>query len=303
MVNRVEERETDSQAVPPSISVVIPSFNQGQYLEEAILSVIGQYYPRLELLVIDGGSTDNSVEILEKYSPHISYWHSRKDKGQADAINHGMSLSSGEVLCWLNSDDMYLPGTLLDVGRRFSGRTEKSHLLYGGTIFLGQDHSGSTCEGHQAAPFDAFSLTYYAFVIQPSTFWTRELWKEAGNIDVRFNYVLDWEWFIRASKVTDFEPAPRFYSLYRFHSGHKTGQGGAERQQEIIEVVKKYSSDYWAKTFVEVQKHYNSIRLMKEILSRLGITKDKAILPFFFPKIWFRLNAMRDFHTVLDMYR
>jgi glycosyltransferase involved in cell wall biosynthesis len=99
----------------PSISVVIPSFNQGQYIEETILSVLGQQYPNLEILVIDGGSTDNTIEILKKYSDRISYWHSKKDKGQADAINQGMNLSSGKIVCWLNSDDMYLPGTLLAV--------------------------------------------------------------------------------------------------------------------------------------------------------------------------------------------
>ena len=113
-----------------------PSFNQGPYLEETIQSILGQHYPKLELLVIDGGSTDNSVKILEQYASHLSYWHSRKDRGQADAINQGINMSSGDVVCWLNSDDMYLPGTLLDVGRRFAGRTDTCRLVYGASVEL-----------------------------------------------------------------------------------------------------------------------------------------------------------------------
>jgi glycosyltransferase involved in cell wall biosynthesis len=288
----------------PSISVVVPSFNQGQYLEETILSVIGQQYPSLELIVIDGGSTDNSVEIIEKYSENISYWHSRKDQGQGDAINQGMGRSSGDVVCWLNSDDMYLPGTLLDVGRRFQGHTDGYHLIYGGAIELGQ-HSGNLfCQGQPAEAFDPIKLTYWDFIIQPSSFWTRKLWKETGNINVAYNYVLDWDWFVRASKLTSFEYVPRFYSIYRFHPLHKTGGGGDERRREICDIVGKYSSDYWIYLFTKVQQKYDSIVKILTILHALKIPRRNTIfLPLFLPRLRLKLKRIKDFFMVLNMYQ
>jgi glycosyltransferase involved in cell wall biosynthesis len=243
----------------PTLSVVVPSFNQGSYLEETLQSILGQHYPKLELLVIDGGSTDNSVEILEKYASQISYWHSRKDRGQADAINLGINMSSGDVVCWLNSDDLFLPGTLLDVGRRFAGRTDTSRLVYGATVEL--EHGSQTlyCQPVVSETFDAFKLTYWDFIIQPSAFWTRKLWLETRDIDIRYHYVLDWDWFIRASRITDFEYVPRFYSIYRLHPLHKTHQGGSARRDEVVDVVRKYSSDYWIKLYEAIHRSYDAI--------------------------------------------
>lgn len=286
----------------PSISVVIPSFNQGQYIEETIISVIGQQYHNLEILIIDGGSTDNTVEILEKYSSKISYWHSKKDKGQADAINQGINLSSGEVICWLNSDDMYLPGTLLDIGNRFQGKTDKGYLIYGATVNINQSNGQLKASAQSATLFDAFTLTYFDFIVQPSTFWTRELWRCAGELNTSYNYVLDWEWFIRASKFAEFEYVPRFYSVYRYHPLHKTSFGGAERQKEIISVVEKHSSDYWINLYLAVQSNYSTIKLILEFLYKLKVPKKYLWLPFFFPRIMLHAKRKQDFLSVIYMY-
>jgi len=288
----------------PSISVIIPSFNQGQFIEETILSIIGQQYPSLEILVLDGGSSDQTVEILEKYSHHFSYWHSKPDRGQADAINQGMKLSSGEIVCWLNSDDMYLPGTLLDIGRRLKGRTNDYHLIYGATVTICQDEGDDTLQNNvpTTAPFDAFQLTYFDFVAQPSSFWTRKLWESVGELNIDYNYVLDWDWFIRATKLTEFEYVRKFYSVYRYHPAHKTRNGGGVRRKEILEVVSSYSSEYWIRLYTEVEKSCAEIHQRLATLSALRVPKRHLLLPLFFPKVWAELKDNRDLFTVLTMY-
>jgi len=287
----------------PSISVVIPSLNQGQFIEEAILSVLGQQYHKLEIIVIDGGSTDNTVEILKKYTNQISYWHSQKDKGQADAINQGMSLSSGDILCWLNSDDMYLPGTLLDVGRKFSGRTDQCHLIYGAAVALDQSDGKLWSGALTPGSFDASRLTYFDFIVQPSAFWTRKLWRSNGDLNTSYKYVLDWEWFIRASRITQFEYVPRFYAVYRYHSLHKTRRGEGERRREILDIVSKFSSDYWINLYSEVEKSYPQIKRKYEFLSLWRIPKRRSLLPLFFRKILSKLRKTQDLYTVLTNLR
>jgi glycosyltransferase involved in cell wall biosynthesis len=286
----------------PRISVIVPSYNQGQYVEETILSVIGQNYPDLEVIVIDGGSTDNTVQVLEKYSKYLSYWHSKQDKGQGDAVNQGMRMSSGDILCWLNSDDVYLAGTLLDIGKRLYRIVDQCHLVYGAALTMNQ--SGETMEGGSVngAPFDLHKLTYLDYVVQPSAFWTRKLWQRTGELNTGYRYVLDWEWFIRASKISGFEYIPRFYSVFRYHSLHKTSNGGAERRAEIIDVVKRFSSDYWIQIYEEVERAYPQIIGMKNSLEHWGIPRVESITRFFFSRVHSRkIKNPGDFQTVWRM--
>lgn len=285
----------------PLISVVIPSLNQGQYIEETIISILGQQYPNLEIIVMDGGSTDNTVEILKKYSGHISYWESKKDNGQADAINRGMRLSSGEILCWLNSDDMYLSGTLLDIGKRFYGRADRSHLIYGASVSMEQSDGKLNSVALTAAPFKKFTLTYHDFIVQPSAFWTRKLWQCVGELNTSYEYVFDWDWFIRASEIIEFEYVPKFYSVYRLHPLHKSRIGGAKRRKEVLDVVKKNSSKYWQNLYIEVAKSYSQIKQKSALLDSLRIPKRRLLLPMFFPRIMSKLRKIQDLYTVLSI--
>lgn len=286
----------------PSISVIVPSFNQGDYIEETLCSIIGQCYPNLEIIVMDGGSTDKTVEVIEKYAEHIHYWQSQKDKGQADAINQGMRLSSGEVLCWLNSDDMYLPGTLLDIGRRFQNRTQDYHLVYGGCLHISQ--SEGQLSGYVQPlgdGFDPVRLTYWDFIAQPSAFWTRKLWLEATELNSDYHYVLDWEWFIRASKLTDFEYVPKLYSMYRFHDDHKSSTGGMARCQEIAKVVGEHAPEYWQTLYITVLKNYETVGKLNSLMDSLRVPKQHVFLALMFPQLWPRLKRTQDMGTVLSM--
>jgi glycosyltransferase involved in cell wall biosynthesis len=287
----------------PSISVVIPSYNQGQFIGETIRSVLDQQYPNLEILVLDGGSSDHTVEVIEQYADRINYWHSQKDKGQADAINQGMRLSSGEIVCWLNSDDMYLPGTLLEIGQRFRGLTDQNYVIYGDTQFLyeGKRPRGAR-KAQYATPFDPVSLTYYDYIAQPSAFWTRKLWQEAGELDLRYQYVLDWEWFLRATRIARFEYVPKFFSIYRIHSMHKSHNGGTARRKEVLEIVQNHSSGYWSELYCEVDAARSEIQQKAKWLNRLRLPRKDLILPRLLPELRAKLQNDQDLFTVLAMY-
>lgn len=250
----------------PSISVVVPSYNQGEFIEETLLSIIGQQYPNLELIVMDGGSTDKTVDIIKKYESHISYWHSRQDNGQGDAINKGFEISSGDILCWLNSDDVYLPGTLFKVAQML-GKNDEKKLIYGGCILFSQ--KGEFTQGRLPPPFDAEKLTYFDYLQQPSCFWTKKLWQQTGKLNESYNYVLDWDWFIRASKQCNFIPVNKYFSLYRLHDQHKTGTGKNVRNQEVIKIVQEYAEEKWVHLYRDVDQEVDNLRTNLKSLNQL----------------------------------
>jgi len=206
----------------PRITIVTPSFNQGQFLEETILSILNQNYPNLEYFVVDGGSTDNSVDIIRKYADRITWWVSEKDRGQTDAINKGLKRSSGEIFNWINSDDLLAPGALLHVADKFR---ESNALCLSGPIIMFEGErrwefpaAYSTGESFQAV----FGRDMYN---QPGTFFHREAIAQMGLPDERLNYVMDKEWFVRylVNFGTErFAVTHQPLALYRIHGTTKT---------------------------------------------------------------------------------
>ncbi|MEM6793214.1 MAG: glycosyltransferase family 2 protein [Acidobacteriota bacterium] len=213
----------------PRLSIVTPSFNQAEFLELTLRSILDQDYPNLELIVMDGGSTDGSAEILRAYGDRLSHWVSEPDGGQTDAINRGFARSSGDVLTWINSDDLLLPGSLEFVGRAFAEDPEL-HWLTGALRRI--DAGGKTLDVRTA--FDQPShlaergiftngARYRFNVPQPSSFFSRELWNAAGPLDRSVQYTMDRMLWLTAF-ARGFEPrfVERELAAFRLHEGSKT---------------------------------------------------------------------------------
>lgn len=180
----------------PIISIVTPSFNQGQYLEETILSVLNQDYPALEFFIIDGGSTDGSVEIIKKYAHRLTYWESKPDRGQSHAINKGFRMASGEIVAWLNSDDLLAPGALKVVAQAWQ-QNPGVGLITGQTEII--DQAGKPTGNIFGSEPNVINslLSSENPVSQPSTFFSTSALKEVGFLDETLHMSMDWDLWLR----------------------------------------------------------------------------------------------------------
>jgi glycosyltransferase involved in cell wall biosynthesis len=224
----------------PKISVITPSYNQGHFIEETIHSVLGQNYPNLEFSVFDGGSTDQTVEVLKKFSSGLSFWRSEPDAGQAAAINEGFQRATGDIFCWLNSDDLHFENTLSTVADLLGPCLDQPVVVYGGCVIF--DDRTRRQETRPATPFSQSLLETVEFFDQPSVFWTRKAWEMVGPLDENLHYGFDWEWFLRAGKVCRFVRTDAMLSCYRIHETHKSATGGKKRWLELLAIVRRHSS-------------------------------------------------------------
>lgn len=201
------------------ITIVTPSYNQGQFIEETIRSVLLQGYPNLEYFIFDGGSTDESVEIIRKYEPWLSYWVSERDKGQSDAINKGFARSTGEILAWLNSDDTYLPVAFKEAATVFETHPSAA-LVYAKALVT--DDKGNELE-ILGKPFNlCMMLTKHNMVPQPSAFIRRRSANQVGSLNINFHYMMDWDYWLRLSLVGDIWFEDTLWSIYKYYHGTKT---------------------------------------------------------------------------------
>lgn len=226
----------------PRISVITPSFNQAAFLEETILSVLGQQYPLLEYIIMDGGSSDGSAQIIERYAPQLSYWQSRPDGGQADALNQGFARATGDILLWVNSDDMLMPGILHKIARWISDASTPQ-LWMGNCIHFAINNEQLDTRGSRIpALHRQQQLSQIDYIIQPATCFTRAAWQLAGKLRADLHFAFDWEWFLRAQKAgVALHTVADAWALYRLHPGHKSGGGSAQkRREEIREVYQTY---------------------------------------------------------------
>jgi glycosyltransferase involved in cell wall biosynthesis len=178
----------------PKISIITPSFNQGQYIEDTILSVIQQQYPNIEYVIIDGGSTDNTLDIIKKYEKHITYWISEPDKGQSDAINKGLKYATGDIINWLNSDDYYMPGALRHVASKFSNENISA---YCGRSRVFSNANEYISQGTDVYTGNLAKTIGWARIDQPETFFHKKVWDAIIKVNEHFHYVMDKELWIR----------------------------------------------------------------------------------------------------------
>jgi len=223
----------------PKISIITPSYNQGQFLEETILSVLNQNYPNLEYIIMDGGSTDNSVEIIKKYEDRLAYWVSKPDKGQTEAINKGFRRSRGDILSWLNSDDLLLPGALSAVAQCF-GKHPEAGFVYGDYQMI--DQAGRVLFQRLVTEYDFGVLVYgRSLMTQPATFFRNSVIEQIGHLDERFDFCMDLEFWIRAAvQGIVFQSLRVPLAANRLHGEAKTSTQRYKLIEQHLQIVKKY---------------------------------------------------------------
>jgi len=204
----------------PLVSIITPSFNQVRYLESTIRSVLDQDYPNFEYILVDGGSTDGSLEIIERYSDRLAWWVSEKDRGQTDAINKGFAHAKGEILAWLNSDDTYQPHAIAEAIELLRDRPEVG-LVYGDANFI--DENGRVIGRFPAAQTDYRRLRQgYVHIPQQASFWRANLWRKVGPLDPSFYFAMDYDLWVRLAALAPVLYTPGVWSNFRLHSQGKT---------------------------------------------------------------------------------
>ena len=237
----------------PLISVIVPSLNQAQYIERTILSILNQNYPSLELIIIDGGSTDGSDDIIKRYERYMSYWVSEADDGQADAINKGCRIAKGDLIGWLNSDDLYLPGALTGVAETFKAGPAID-LIYGNNYLIRSDDS--IIKEQRYIPFSLEYLLYCGWNLSTqSVFWSRAVMARAGSLK-NLNVLFDRDWFIRLGEAARrIEFRREFWGCFRIHGESKFSLVSRESRHPIrISILREHGVDFkddlaWEKQF------------------------------------------------------
>ncbi|GAM09746.1 chondroitin synthase [Geobacter sp. OR-1] len=205
----------------PKISIVTPSFNQGRFIEKTILSVIEQDYPNLEYIIIDGGSTDESVEIIKKYEKHLVYWVSEPDRGQSHAINKGFDRATGEIFGWLNSDDWYHPGALNAVAEAFTANPDAGAVVGGGDYV---DEGGMVIVRTvpSVVTVDTICTWFDSHFWQPSCFFTNVVWGKCGPLDESLDLAMDIDLWLKIAKEFTFSTIEEILSSSLRHATAKT---------------------------------------------------------------------------------
>ena len=266
----------------PLVTIVTPSYNQGRFIEETILSVLNQDYPNIEYIVMDGGSTDQTLDILKKYENRLS-WYSEKDKGQTDAINKGLRLAKGEILAYLNSDDTYFPGAITRAVHYLTTENPDSPFVYGEGYHITAE--GTIIERYPTEPFDFQRLAETCYICQPTTFWKRDIIEKIGLFDENLHYAMDYDYWIRIAKqYGTLGYIKEYLANSRLYQETKTMSKRVEAHEEILNVIRKqYGRGNIPSKWIYAYAHIYMERLIsrrtkpKNALFVLGMTTMAAL--------------------------
>ncbi|CBE67989.1 Glycosyl transferase, family 2 (modular protein) [Candidatus Methylomirabilis oxygeniifera] len=226
--------------VGPLVSIITPSYNQGRFIEETILSVLTQDYPNIEYIVMDGGSTDNTLDILKKYEGRLT-WISEADRGQSHAINKGFQMAKGEVLAWLNSDDTYLPGAISKVVQHL--HTHPEAMMVYGEGYLIDEQSRITRRFPYTEAFNLWKLIYlWDNILQQAAFFRRQVFDRIDLLDENLHYGMDWDLWIRIGKKFRVDYIPEYLGNLREYSEAKTFSGGTTRFNELVSLMRRHGN-------------------------------------------------------------
>jgi len=281
----------------PKISIITPSYNQAEFIEETIRSVICQGYPNLEYIIIDGGSTDGSVEIIKKYKENLTYWVSEPDRGQAHAINKGLLRITGDIFGWINSDDMLLPNSLSKLAETYQNNQDK--ILLGDLIYYFHSHNKykkvhqkNVTISNLINPFKEKSIWQ-----QPSTFVPRKFINTNILLDENLRYVFDYDWMIRLLQITSVHYINEVIAVFRFHKKSKTVNEKFSWLVEIEIVLKRY----WDLVSNEEKKQIEANIEFIKAANHLGVKQwdrkfaQKKLMNSckIYPKIIFSVNYLQ----------
>lgn len=219
----------------PLVSIITPSYNQALFLEETIKSVLTQDYPRIEYIIMDGGSTDGSVAVIQKYADRLAYWESVKDKGQTDAINKGFNRASGDILAWINSDDTYNPKAVGEAVKFLIEHPEAA-MVYADCNFINE-------HGEVIGKFASHQTDYaklrrgYVHIPQQTMFFRSTYWKQLGPLDPSFYFAMDYDLWVRIAKQAPIQYLPgKTWANFRIHTSSKTNVNDERGWQEMLRV-------------------------------------------------------------------
>jgi glycosyltransferase involved in cell wall biosynthesis len=253
----------------PLVSIVTPSYNQAPFLEATIRSVLEQDYPNIEYIIIDGGSTDGSLEIIKKYAGRLAFWSSEKDRGQTDALNKGFARASGDIMAWINSDDTYTPGAIHEAVESMQAHPEMG-LVYGDANFI--DDQGEVIGRFPAAQTDYRRLRQgYVHIPQQAAFFRGDLWRQVGPLDPSFFFAMDYDLWVRIAKQAPLLYLSRTWANFRLHGDSKTMIANDRCWPEMIRVHQREGGSWFS---IIVAKY-----IIRTLIAPLWHLRLKRILP------------------------
>ncbi|MBW8050438.1 MAG: glycosyltransferase [Cytophagales bacterium] len=242
--------------INPKISIITPSYNQAQYIEQTIQSVINQNYPNLEYIIIDGGSTDNTLEIIKKYEKHVNYWISEPDTGQSNAINKGLKKAKGDIITWINSDDLLAPNAL-HMAQQYFMDYPAIMLIHGKTILFNDQNDKEILKGAEEEDLKYKYLAYMPFP-QPSSFFRKQVVEKLGYLDESLDYGMDFDLLVRITLNYDILKVGNIFSKYRLHNTSKSISENIKFAHDWVRVFSKILRSFdFTEEFINALKILN----------------------------------------------